>query len=76
MARMSADWLDDETMSREETLERFEALGPEPAVGPHIPAGGYLVRSVRSFVQGVTVDARYASAGSAAVRVAPKSVGA
>jgi hypothetical protein len=72
---MSADWLDDETMSREETLERFEALGPEPAVGPHVPAGGYLVQSVRTFMQGVIVDSTYASVGLT-VRSAPQTVGA
>ena len=61
---MGEDWLEDETMSREDTLARFAALEPEPAVGPHIPAGGYLVRSVYSFAEGVTVDPWHTSVGS------------
>lgn len=28
------DWVDDESLSREETLARFRALGPQPSVGP------------------------------------------
>jgi hypothetical protein len=49
---MSEDWVDDETMSREETLARFEALNPELARGPRVPAGGYVVSSIPSFSQG------------------------
>lgn len=49
---MSKDWVEDESLPREETLERFSALGPEPTRGP-LPAGGVLVRPTCSFGPGV-----------------------
>ncbi|WP_134774387.1 hypothetical protein [Ornithinimicrobium flavum] len=33
MSRMK-DWVEDESLTREETLARFEALSPEPVTGP------------------------------------------
>jgi hypothetical protein len=61
---MSEDWVDDETMSREETLARFEALDPELARGPHVPAGGYVVSSIPSFSQGKTSWPGFSTFGS------------
>jgi hypothetical protein len=61
---MSEDWVDDETMSREETLARFEALNPELARGPRVPAGGYVVSSIPSFSQGKTSGRGLHSFGS------------
>lgn len=39
MDSMEKDWVEDETLSREETLRRFEALSPAATRGPRfVPA--------------------------------------
>ncbi len=57
-----SDWVEDESMSREETLARFRALGPERTVGPRdpapLPGGARIITVIRSFNTAVTVPAR------------------
>lgn len=52
-ADMDKDWVDDESLSREETLARFRALGPEPTRGPALPAGAVIVTTPESYGAGV-----------------------
>ena len=75
MGCMSEDWLDDDTMSREETLARFAALNPEPARGPRLPAGGYVVSWIPSFSQGKTSTPGSPSFGST-LQVTPQPASA
>ena len=48
-ADMDKDWVDDESLSRDETLARFRALGPEPTHGPPLPAGAVIVNTPDSY---------------------------
>lgn len=45
---MDTDWVDDDSLSREEMLARFRALNPQPTEGPRLPGGGYIVTSIAS----------------------------
>jgi hypothetical protein len=73
---MSEDWVDDETMSREETLARFAALNPEPARGPHLPAGGYVVSSFLSFSEGLMLEPPRVSSFGSTIQVTPQPASA
>jgi hypothetical protein len=47
-AAMDQDWVEDESLTREETLARFRALGPTPTRGP-LPGGAVIVTTPQSY---------------------------
>jgi hypothetical protein len=48
---MDNDWVDDDSLSRDETMERFRALGPVPTRGP-LPGGAVIMTPPQSYGAG------------------------
>ncbi len=48
---MDKDWVDDESLTREETMARFRALSPESTRGP-LPGGAVIVTVTSNYGPG------------------------
>ena len=70
---MGEDWVDDESLSREETLARFRALEPEPTTSRLEPARAVREQGLRtSSDEGFKIHRSHANSGHGVPTSAPR----